>query len=121
MIATCGKCGYQFHTRQVDGSRCHKDCKSGGRCEFSLTPETNADRVALLSPPLLVSPSPPLASPCVHLGPPTGETIACQSCTGQVKIKLFACAVHGQCSLAKPVGRQCCAGCESYTPAARDS
>lgn len=114
MIATCGKCGYQFHTSQVDGSRCFKGCKAGGRCEFELTAENDADRAALASgkPPAAAPPTPP----CVHLGQPTGETIACQSCTGQVQIKLFTCAVHGSCSLAKPVGRPCCAGCDSYTP-----
>lgn len=39
--------------------------------------------------------------PCVHLGEPTGEVVACQTCAGTVKIKSFACAIYGTCTLAK--------------------
>lgn len=35
--------------------------------------------------------------PCIHLGEQTGETILCDGCRGKVRIKLFACAVHGSC------------------------
>lgn len=49
---------------------------------------------------------------CQHLGGPTGETKQCATCRGSVSIKLFSCAVHGTCSLGKPVpGVQTCDGC----------
>ena len=59
--------------------------------------------------------------PCVKLGPPTGELVECQSCCGTVRIKLFACAVHGVCTAEKYVPViACCGGerpCGDYAPA----
>lgn len=40
---------------------------------------------------------------CIHLGEPTGAVVLCKSCKGSVKIKTFACAVHGTCTLSKRV------------------
>ena len=65
--------------------------------------------------------------PCVHLGNETGERVVCGSCLdseGQptrTKIKLFACDVHGQCSLGMKLdGLACCShgktGCLDYSP-----
>lgn len=52
--------------------------------------------------------------PCVHLG----EVVrlqACESCCGSVRIKIHACAVHGECTLAKAKGSTLPAcRCESY-------
>lgn len=57
---------------------------------------------------------------CHHLGPSLG-TEQCQSCQGTVRIKVFACAVHGKCTLAKKLdGIACCAGCGDYQPSKRD-
>jgi hypothetical protein len=39
----------------------------------------------------------PRTLPCVHLGGPTGETIKCPTCKGNVQLKVHACAVHGKC------------------------
>jgi hypothetical protein len=50
--------------------------------------------------------------PCVHLGPATGELRDCASCQGNVRSKLFACAVHGDCTL-----KDCQPGrCRDYLP-----
>lgn len=56
--------------------------------------------------------------PCRHLGPSTGETVECPTCSGRVQLKLFACAVHGTCTPGKAApGVANCLGCDSYTPA----
>ena len=58
------------------------------------------------------------AVPCVHLGGATGETYRC-SCGGGGTVKLFACALYGECEPSvgvtlvrhaandKPLPRQC--------------
>lgn len=54
-------------------------------------------------------------SACAHLGPETGGAVECPTCAGTVRLKLMACAVHGQCTTAKRVeGVACCAGCPDY-------
>lgn len=48
---------------------------------------------------------------CIHLGDYTGDTELCSSCRGSVRIKLYSCSVHGQCTLDKQVqGKACCNG-----------
>lgn len=62
-----------------------------------------------------------IAEPCPHFGAPTGETRQCQSCRGKVTLTVFACAVHGGCTVAKKVdGLGCCRGCPD-DPVARKS
>jgi hypothetical protein len=57
------------------------------------------------------------AAPCRHLGAPTGEAVACPSCRGSVELKLFACAVHGRCTPARPAPAvACCATCADRDP-----
>lgn len=52
---------------------------------------------------------------CVHRGEATGLR-KCPSCKGSVKVKIFACAIHGECTLAKPLeGVACCGGCKDFT------
>jgi len=41
--------------------------------------------------------------PCIHLGEATGEAVLCQTCSGSVKIKTFACSIHGTCTMGKRV------------------
>lgn len=49
---------------------------------------------------------------CIHRGEWTGETRECAGCQGAVQIKLFACAVHGACSMkTKLEDVACCVGC----------
>lgn len=50
--------------------------------------------------------------PCIHLGAETGATLRCDSCRGQVQVKLRACAVHGHCTESKAVANTvCCPSC----------
>jgi hypothetical protein len=53
-----------------------------------------------------------LPLPCIHRGEATGQTVGCQTCKGNVQLKLYACAGgHGDCTLAKRVpGHGCCDG-----------
>ena len=39
-------------------------------------------------------------SPCGHRGEQIDESL-CESCQGQVRIKIFACRLHNRCSLSK--------------------
>ncbi len=58
-----------------------------------------------------------ISKPCVHLGEYTGDRETCSTCPGDVRIKLYACEVHGKASLVKKVGdAACCATCSSYEP-----
>lgn len=47
---------------------------------------------------------------CVHRGAEL-RTETCPSCQGHVEVKVFACALHGECTLSKPLGAQTCQTC----------
>lgn len=66
----------------------------------------------------VVRPSATVSLPCVHLGQPTGEQVQCKSCSGNVQLKVFACATLGKCTVAKPspAVTGCCAGCSRTAP-----
>ncbi len=52
--------------------------------------------------------------PCKHLGDEVRRE-QCDSCSGKVLLKIFACEVHGECTTQKPLpGVPCCGGCEQY-------
>jgi hypothetical protein len=52
---------------------------------------------------------------CVHRGAET-RRIECKSCKGTVKLKVFACAVHGECMMNRSTkGVKQCAGCADAT------
>lgn len=40
---------------------------------------------------------------CPHRGPPTGEQVPCESCSGKVMLKVFACEKNGRCTLGRKV------------------
>ena len=41
----------------------------------------------------------------------------CRTCKGLVQLKVFTCAMHGECTLARQTeGAACCAVCSDYTP-----
>lgn len=42
----------------------------------------------------------------------------CPTCCGKVRVKVFACESHGECTLAKAIeGVSCCQGCQQYRSA----
>jgi len=53
---------------------------------------------------------------CTHRGEFTGESVGCQSCNGNVQLKVFSCEVYGTCTLGKRVESVpgCCQGCKDY-------
>jgi hypothetical protein len=56
---------------------------------------------------------------CPLRGEPTGETVTCRTCAGRVELKLFACSVHGTCTVGKKAeGVACCEGCPDRPKAA---
>lgn len=52
---------------------------------------------------------------CIHRGAEVGRS-QCESCNGNVQVKRFACAKHGECSLEKDVGAKVCGGCPDKSP-----
>ena len=51
---------------------------------------------------------------CIHRGPQVGER-QCPSCSGKVQLKVFACDIHKQTTIARQVdGLACCATCDDY-------
>lgn len=71
------------------------------------TPSEHSKNTALSKPPMLSH------DKCVHRGEQVGKT-DCKGCSGNVRIKLFACEVHGQCQRsAKEIkGAKSCVGCK---------
>lgn len=56
------------------------------------------------------------ADDCLHRGEEI-RTADCPTCSGHVRVKVFACAIHSECTLAKPLpGIACCQGCGDYAP-----
>jgi hypothetical protein len=51
-----------------------------------------------------------LNPPCIHREEQRG-VIHCGSCSGNIRFKMFGCAVHGRCTIAKVAGFKCCLGC----------
>lgn len=64
---------------------------------------------------LLVRPTdqPSRAGPCVH----RGEVLRvedCPTCSGHVRVKVFGCARHGECTIEKDVGAKVCRQCGDH-------
>lgn len=91
-------------------------CKRGH--EWPGNPETCAHCRGRVPHTWLIGPNklapPPAPVQCIYLGPTTGETVTCSGCRGGkgVHLKLFSCALHGECTMTTPVGgRACCSRC----------
>lgn len=57
---------------------------------------------------------------CIHKGDETRRE-KCGSCNGNVEVKVFACAAHGECTISKAVGETaCCLTCKDYAAIAPD-
>lgn len=55
------------------------------------------------------------AAPCSLRGEEK-RLVLCESCTGSVRVKVYACEVFNECSMSKDVGVAICAGCKSRSP-----
>lgn len=57
-----------------------------------------------------------VSQPCVHRGNEL-RTTECESCNGRVLLKVFACEVHGECTVQRRVGETAvCLNCHEYQP-----
>lgn len=75
--------------------------------QCSLADHEPADLVPASTP----AGSPPAVLTCRHRGDVRRHQL-CPSCRGAVKVKVFTCGVHGECSLVKQLDQvQVCAGC----------
>lgn len=54
-----------------------------------------------------------LGGPCAHRGDVL-RTEVCQSCGGRARIKVYACALYGECALAAVPGVANCGSCPDY-------
>jgi len=60
------------------------------------------------------------ATACTLRGPELRRE-QCPDCQGSVEIRVFACALHDSCSIAKPLpDTACCASCGDFTSADLD-
>lgn len=63
--------------------------------------------------PSNISPE-PRTEPCIHLGDSI-RTELCPTCAGTVKVKIFSCSVHKECTLGKYIENiHCCGTCSEY-------
>ena len=64
--------------------------------------------------PRPVAGSPVMRLECRHLGSETRQQ-DCPTCKGNVRLKVFGCAVHGECTIdTAQSGVACCGGCGDY-------
>lgn len=91
---------------RLDESECPYTCVCGRLVSFK--------GKVLQSPPPQSKP----AGPCVHLGAET-RRVPGTGCGKRCELKVFVCAVHGECTLGKKLnGLACCtcgAGCSEFT------
>lgn len=85
----CPSCGKPFrHRRKVDPSEITRAC-------------TGPDRNTI---------------PCIHKGPELRQQ-KCSTCSGNVRLKVFACALLKECTVEHLLpGIQGCLKCQSYKP-----
>ena len=61
--------------------------------------------------------APPITTPCVHRGAYLREhsVQTCEGCPGNVRFKVYVCALHGQCNpQVRLPGVKCCNSCGDY-------
>ncbi len=85
----CSRCGYVL-SRDYTGERVIRNCTD---------PPTHRDLTR--------------STDCRHRGE-TIRTKDCKGCRGNVRVKVFECTIHNECSLAKAVGVVVCVRCDDY-------
>lgn len=103
----CPCCGRSLHylPREVR-SHVRHNCISAEERRARIT------RIALPSPIGSISPHSIGSLSCIHRGPRTREVV-CPTCGGnKTRLKVFACALHGECALARINGVRFCGACQ---------
>lgn len=113
-ICKCPVAGYCATFRREMVGRLYEIC-SGNYIGPPLPSSTRAQYLATWLAQSGVSALPTGLSrtlPCRHLGAELREQ-ECVTCGGHVLVKVFACPLHQECTLAKPLpGIATCAGCQ---------
>lgn len=100
----CAHCGGRRAWHR-DGAPPHRNC---------LAPAHPADQV---QPAGTVRRMAPRAPGCLHRGAASRD-VTCPTCAGHVQVKVFSCALHGECTLGKKdIGVRRCDGCADRAPA----
>lgn len=121
---------------KADGKPAFKCTVRGNRC-FFVEPTGKGFDARRIAMPVVLEHAPTDRLECVHkirratphsidaARPPCvnqGKEIRlepCASCRGNTRVKVFACAIHGECTLAKKLeGLECCKRCQDYATAA---
>lgn len=86
----------------------HVVCKRCGRLLKTNDPPERCHAMCRIAGP---KPKPQV---CHHRGPEL-RRVECPTCSGNVQVKVFGCAVFAECTIAKPLpGIQCCEACPRY-------
>lgn len=99
--------GFIFY--QEDGRRYRQAWRAGDE-PFALV----GDRVEL---PVTDFSTPAYRLDCKYRGRDVIDLVPCETCAGNVKLKVYACERFHQATIAMPVeGAACCATCDDYEP-----
>src|SRR5579859_1398849 len=105
MPPPCGGCGRVISGKKWDDSQ----------CRFCWLFQNDARyRKHWGGPASLPNVQTRLTVKCIHRGEELRQQ-DCPSCAGTVKVKIFGCSLHTECSLGKQLtGTACCANCHDY-------
>lgn len=60
--------------------------------------------------------APQITTPCAHRGNEI-RRVECKTCSGTIRIKVFKCAIHGECVISQAIdGIKRCSSCADYEP-----
>jgi len=106
---TCERPGWCQRHQCVKTEHWHTLCRTRAGY-FRLWEQGRGPGQGAVRQPQLVAPL-----PCRHLGESVRKE-ACRACRGHVQVKVFACALHGECTLGRMLqGTACCARCPDYS------
>ena len=109
----CPQCGMIRLLPLLFPFRCKCGKVNGKHRPTELEPETISSGQVVRIP----SPAKLRVVDCIHRGDEL-RRMDCYSCRGSVKVKVFRCEVHGECTLAKIKGLddppQVCRGCDDH-------
>jgi hypothetical protein len=107
-LCECAAAGYCPRHRCVKTPHWHQLCQR--RADYFQLWEESHGPGQNLPPPR------DLSSACRHRGEVSREQ-SCPSCRGLVRLKVFACALHGECTIGRPLADvACCASCGDFAP-----
>ena len=83
-------------------------------CGRIFASEKDGDHITETTDAMLASLALAPSSPCTHRGE-SEKSVACESCCGSVKVKVFQCDLHEECTIKKRAGElKTCLGCVDH-------